>query len=159
MTWLHRGQPPRVHSLMESVVTSEGRLQRGRGLVGRLDQVMPTEVKAKGQEACWGQAEQSPEGSVLVQDKDGCIRIPLARRLWEEKSKVEGSSSWRSEARIGCSWLKAVFPQRIGEEYISDLDQLRKLLSYVDDEAFIRDVAKVKQVCVGGCNLGLLPQG
>lgn len=44
------------------------------------------------------------------------------------------------------SWLKTLFPQRIGEEYISDLDQLRKLLSYVDDEAFIRDVAKVKQV-------------
>lgn len=41
---------------------------------------------------------------------------------------------------------KAIFPQRIGEDYISDLDQLRKLLSYVDDEAFIRDVAKVKQV-------------
>lgn len=37
-------------------------------------------------------------------------------------------------------------PQRIGEDYISDLDQLRKLLSFVDDEAFIRDVAKVKQV-------------
>lgn len=47
---------------------------------------------------------------------------------------------------MGWSGLKAVFPQRIGEEYISDLDQLRKLLSYVDDEAFIRDVAKVKQV-------------
>lgn len=38
------------------------------------------------------------------------------------------------------------FLQRIGEDYISDLDQLRKLLSYVDDETFIRDVAKVKQV-------------
>lgn len=47
---------------------------------------------------------------------------------------------------MGWSGLKAVIPQRIGEEYISDLDQLRKLLSYVDDEAFIRDVAKVKQV-------------
>lgn len=42
--------------------------------------------------------------------------------------------------------LRAIFPQRIGEDYISDLDQLRKLLSYVDDETFIRDVAKVKQV-------------
>lgn len=41
---------------------------------------------------------------------------------------------------------RALFPQRIGEDYISDLDQLRKLLSYVDDETFIRDVAKVKQV-------------
>lgn len=58
---------------------------------------------------------------------------------------------------MGWSWLKAVFPQRIGEEYISDLDQLRKLLSYVDDEAFIRDVAKVKQVGRPR-NLGLLPQ-
>lgn len=54
--------------------------------------------------------------------------------------------AWRRGARRGWSRLKAVFPQRIGEEYISDLDQLRKLLSYVDDEAFIRDVAKVKQV-------------
>nr|XP_008508194.1 PREDICTED: glycogen phosphorylase, muscle form [Equus przewalskii] len=41
--------------------------------------------------------------------------------------------------------LAEVIAERIGEEYISDLDQLRKLLSYVDDEAFIRDVAKVKQ--------------
>lgn len=41
---------------------------------------------------------------------------------------------------------ESFFPQRIGEDYISDLDQLRKLLSYVDDETFIRDVAKVKQV-------------
>lgn len=41
--------------------------------------------------------------------------------------------------------LAEVIAERIGEDYISDLDQLRKLLSYVDDEAFIRDVAKVKQ--------------
>lgn len=59
---------------------------------------------------------------------------------------------------MGWSGLKAGFPQRIGEEYISDLDQLRKLLSYVDDEAFIRDVAKVKQVG-RPCSLGRLPQG
>uniref|UniRef100_A0A452TMX7 Alpha-1,4 glucan phosphorylase n=1 Tax=Ursus maritimus TaxID=29073 RepID=A0A452TMX7_URSMA len=41
--------------------------------------------------------------------------------------------------------LAEVIAERIGEDYISDLDQLRKLLSFVDDEAFIRDVAKVKQ--------------
>uniref|UniRef100_A0A8C9KCN3 Alpha-1,4 glucan phosphorylase n=1 Tax=Panthera tigris altaica TaxID=74533 RepID=A0A8C9KCN3_PANTA len=41
--------------------------------------------------------------------------------------------------------LAEVIAEPIGEDYISDLDQLRKLLSYVDDEAFIRDVAKVKQ--------------
>lgn len=36
--------------------------------------------------------------------------------------------------------------QRIGEDYIRDLDQLKKLLDFVDDDAFIRDVAKIKQV-------------
>lgn len=36
--------------------------------------------------------------------------------------------------------------QRIGEGFLTDLSQLKKLLSLVDDEAFIRDVAKVKQV-------------
>lgn len=36
--------------------------------------------------------------------------------------------------------------QRIGEDFITDLSQLKKLLDFVDDEAFIRDVAKVKQV-------------
>uniref|UniRef100_A0A4X2JXP6 Alpha-1,4 glucan phosphorylase n=1 Tax=Vombatus ursinus TaxID=29139 RepID=A0A4X2JXP6_VOMUR len=41
--------------------------------------------------------------------------------------------------------LAEVIAERIGEDFISDLDQLRKLLSYVDDEAFIRDVAKIKQ--------------
>lgn len=40
-------------------------------------------------------------------------------------------------------WLLS---QRIGEDYIRDLDQLKKLLDFVDDEALIRDVAKVKQV-------------
>lgn len=36
--------------------------------------------------------------------------------------------------------------QRIGEEYIHDLDQLKELLSFVNDDSLIRDVAKVKQV-------------
>lgn len=38
--------------------------------------------------------------------------------------------------------------QRIGEDYIRDLDQLKKLLDFVNDDAFIRDVAKIKQVIV-----------
>uniref|UniRef100_A0A673GV18 Alpha-1,4 glucan phosphorylase n=1 Tax=Sinocyclocheilus rhinocerous TaxID=307959 RepID=A0A673GV18_9TELE len=33
----------------------------------------------------------------------------------------------------------------IGEDFIRDLDQLKKLRDFVNDEAFIRDVAKVKQ--------------
>ncbi|KAL8185171.1 UNVERIFIED_CONTAM: hypothetical protein K2H54_041963 [Gekko kuhli] len=41
--------------------------------------------------------------------------------------------------------LSDVIVERIGEDFITDLSQLKKLLDFVDDEAFIRDVAKVKQ--------------
>ncbi|KAG7516456.1 glycogen phosphorylase, muscle form [Solea senegalensis] len=41
--------------------------------------------------------------------------------------------------------LAEVIAERIGEEFIRDLDQLQHLRKYVNDEAFIRDVAKVKQ--------------
>uniref|UniRef100_A0A3Q2DNK6 Alpha-1,4 glucan phosphorylase n=1 Tax=Cyprinodon variegatus TaxID=28743 RepID=A0A3Q2DNK6_CYPVA len=41
--------------------------------------------------------------------------------------------------------LAEVIAERIGEDYIRDLDQLKKLLDFVDDNAFIRDVAKIKQ--------------
>ncbi|CAF90911.1 unnamed protein product, partial [Tetraodon nigroviridis] len=41
--------------------------------------------------------------------------------------------------------LAEVIAERIGENYICDLDQLKGLLDFVDDDAFIRDVAKVKQ--------------
>uniref|UniRef100_A0A4W6E6C2 Alpha-1,4 glucan phosphorylase n=1 Tax=Lates calcarifer TaxID=8187 RepID=A0A4W6E6C2_LATCA len=41
--------------------------------------------------------------------------------------------------------LAEVIAERIGEDYIRDLDQLKRLLDFVDDDAFIRDVAKVKQ--------------
>ncbi len=36
--------------------------------------------------------------------------------------------------------------QRIGEDFIRDLDQLQALRDFVNDDAFIRDIAKVKQV-------------
>lgn len=38
------------------------------------------------------------------------------------------------------------FLQRIGDAFLTDLYQLKKLLQLVDDECFVRDVAKVKQV-------------
>ncbi|XP_069821409.1 glycogen phosphorylase, muscle form [Dendropsophus ebraccatus] len=41
--------------------------------------------------------------------------------------------------------LAEVFAERIGEEYITDLDQLKKLLNFVNDDGLIRDIAKVKQ--------------
>uniref|UniRef100_A0A667YT08 Alpha-1,4 glucan phosphorylase n=1 Tax=Myripristis murdjan TaxID=586833 RepID=A0A667YT08_9TELE len=41
--------------------------------------------------------------------------------------------------------LAEVIAERIGEDFIRDLDQLKNLRKYVNDDAFIRDVAKVKQ--------------
>ena len=64
----------------------------------------------------------------------------------KRSSRWKGLASLEKRGQDGVVLAETVFPQRIGEEYISDLDQLRKLLSYVDDESFIRDVAKVKQV-------------
>ncbi|KAM3869189.1 glycogen phosphorylase, muscle form [Diretmus argenteus] len=41
--------------------------------------------------------------------------------------------------------LAEIIAERIGEEFIRDLDQLKGLLKYINDEAFIRDIAKIKQ--------------
>ncbi|CAK6953837.1 glycogen phosphorylase%2C muscle form [Scomber scombrus] len=41
--------------------------------------------------------------------------------------------------------LAEVIAEKIGEEYIRDLDQLQGLRKFVNDDAFIRDIAKVKQ--------------
>lgn len=57
-----------------------------------------------------------------------------------------------SAALIGCS---ASFLQRIGDDFLSDLQHIKKILQFVDDETFIRDVAKVKQVCT--CSTAVTP--
>ncbi|XP_009995864.1 PREDICTED: glycogen phosphorylase, brain form, partial [Chaetura pelagica] len=41
--------------------------------------------------------------------------------------------------------LADVIAEKIGEGFITDLSQLKKLLDFINNEAFIRDVAKVKQ--------------
>uniref|UniRef100_A0A3P9H4G4 Alpha-1,4 glucan phosphorylase n=1 Tax=Oryzias latipes TaxID=8090 RepID=A0A3P9H4G4_ORYLA len=41
--------------------------------------------------------------------------------------------------------LADIIAERIGEDFLTDLYQLKNILQFVDDEAFIRDVAKVKQ--------------
>uniref|UniRef100_A0A6I8N633 Alpha-1,4 glucan phosphorylase n=1 Tax=Ornithorhynchus anatinus TaxID=9258 RepID=A0A6I8N633_ORNAN len=41
--------------------------------------------------------------------------------------------------------LADIIAEKIGEDYLTDLSQLKKLLQFVEDESFIRDVAKVKQ--------------
>ncbi|KAG7265640.1 hypothetical protein CRUP_029759 [Coryphaenoides rupestris] len=45
-------------------------------------------------------------------------------------------------------WLVMSNPglaERIGDDYIRDLDQLKNLLKFVDDDSLIRDIAKIKQ--------------
>ncbi|XP_068088342.1 glycogen phosphorylase, brain form [Hyperolius riggenbachi] len=41
--------------------------------------------------------------------------------------------------------LADVIAERIGDDFVTDLSQLKKLLDFVDDESFVHDVAKVKQ--------------
>ncbi|XP_015233077.1 PREDICTED: glycogen phosphorylase, brain form [Cyprinodon variegatus] len=41
--------------------------------------------------------------------------------------------------------LADIIAERIGEDFLTDLSQLKNLLHFLDDESFIRDVAKVKQ--------------
>ncbi|XP_072246557.1 glycogen phosphorylase, brain form [Leuresthes tenuis] len=41
--------------------------------------------------------------------------------------------------------LSDIIAERIGEDFFTDLSQLKNILRFVDDESFIRDVAKVKQ--------------
>uniref|UniRef100_A0A9J7ZQA1 Alpha-1,4 glucan phosphorylase n=1 Tax=Cyprinus carpio carpio TaxID=630221 RepID=A0A9J7ZQA1_CYPCA len=41
--------------------------------------------------------------------------------------------------------LADIIAEKIGEDFLTDLFQLKKLLDFVNDEMFIRDVAKVKQ--------------
>lgn len=112
MTWLYRANLLEftVHSLMESVVTSEGRLQRGRGLVGRLVQAMPTEGKARGQKACWGQVEQSPEGSVLAWGKMAVFTLLWLGGFGKRSPRWKGLVSLQDGGRDGVVWAESWLP-------------------------------------------------
>lgn len=65
-----------------------------------------------------------------------------------------GAAASPSPVRLGARPLSASRPssspvlllQKIGEDYVRDLSQLAKLHEFVDDDLFIREVAKVKQV-------------
>ncbi|XP_018428670.1 PREDICTED: glycogen phosphorylase, brain form isoform X2 [Nanorana parkeri] len=41
--------------------------------------------------------------------------------------------------------LADIIAEKIGEDFVTDLSQLKKLLDFVDDESFVHDIAKVKQ--------------
>lgn len=44
------------------------------------------------------------------------------------------------------NYLILLLLQKIGEDYVKDLSQLIKLHKFVNDDIFIREVSKVKQV-------------
>lgn len=44
--------------------------------------------------------------------------------------------------------LLLVFSQRIGDDFLTDLHQLKNILKFADDDAFIRDIARIKKVPV-----------
>uniref|UniRef100_A0A8C9Y7Z6 Alpha-1,4 glucan phosphorylase n=1 Tax=Sander lucioperca TaxID=283035 RepID=A0A8C9Y7Z6_SANLU len=92
-------------------------------------------------------------------DHDRLCRMSLIEEGGQKKINmahlcIVGSHAVNGVAQIHSDILKAtvyvptinICHIRIGEDFIRDLDQLKGLCKYVNDEAFIRDVAKVKQV-------------
>ncbi|EPY80883.1 glycogen phosphorylase, brain form [Camelus ferus] len=77
-----------------------------------------------------------------VIEEGDCKRINMAHLC------VIGSHAVNGVARIHSEIVKQ---SRIGEGFLTDLSQLRKLLPLAGDEALIRDVAQVKQVCFPVC--------
>uniref|UniRef100_A0A8B9MW15 Alpha-1,4 glucan phosphorylase n=1 Tax=Accipiter nisus TaxID=211598 RepID=A0A8B9MW15_9AVES len=79
----------------------------------------------------------------------GCIPRGRFKDFYElEPNKFQNKTNGITPRRwlLLCNpGLAEVIAQRIGEDFVADLDQLQKLRSFVDDESFIRDVAKVKQ--------------
>uniref|UniRef100_A0A3Q3GJI8 Alpha-1,4 glucan phosphorylase n=1 Tax=Kryptolebias marmoratus TaxID=37003 RepID=A0A3Q3GJI8_KRYMA len=80
-------------------------------------------------------------------EEDGCKRVNMAHLCIVGSHAVNGvaeihSNIIKTEVTLWCLIGGA---EVIGEDYVKDLSQLRKLNDFVDDAAFIRDVSKVKQ--------------
>lgn len=61
-------------------------------------------------EACWGQVEQPPEGSVLVQEGDECICRALTRGIWEEKFRWKGLAGLEEGGQDGVVLAESCLP-------------------------------------------------
>uniref|UniRef100_A0A8C4QHS9 Alpha-1,4 glucan phosphorylase n=1 Tax=Eptatretus burgeri TaxID=7764 RepID=A0A8C4QHS9_EPTBU len=77
------------------------------------------------------------------------IKTTCFRDFWElEPSKFQNKTNGITPRRwlVLCNpGLADIIAERIGEDFIRDLSQLRKLEKSLNDDSFIRDVAKVKQ--------------
>ncbi|XP_061406047.1 glycogen phosphorylase, brain form-like [Lethenteron reissneri] len=77
------------------------------------------------------------------------IKATCFRDFWEiDPKKFQNKTNGITPRRwlLLCNpGLADVIAERIGDEYVNELSQLAKLGDLVDDDAFIRDVAKVKQ--------------
>lgn len=58
------------------------------------------------------------------------------------------SSSSSSDWEARSDWLLFVLLQRIGDDFLTDLHQLKNILKFTDNDAFIRDIARIKKVPV-----------
>ncbi|MEQ2211199.1 hypothetical protein XENOCAPTIV_005258, partial [Xenoophorus captivus] len=85
-------------------------------------------------------------------EEDGCKRVNMAH-LFKDFSELEPDKFQNKTNGITPRrWLLLCNPglaeliaEVIGEDYVKDLSQLKKLNEFVDDATFIRDIAKVKQ--------------
>uniref|UniRef100_UPI00358E2F32 glycogen phosphorylase, muscle form n=1 Tax=Myxine glutinosa TaxID=7769 RepID=UPI00358E2F32 len=77
------------------------------------------------------------------------IKATCFRDFWElDPSKFQNKTNGITPRRwlVLCNpGLADIIAERIGEGFIRDLSQLRQLEKHVNEDAFIRDVAKVKQ--------------
>ncbi|XP_068182719.1 glycogen phosphorylase, brain form isoform X2 [Antennarius striatus] len=77
------------------------------------------------------------------------VRTTVFKDFWDvEPDKFQNKTNGvtpRRWLRLCNPGLYDVIAERIGDDFLTDLQQLRGILQYVDDDAFIRDVARVKQ--------------
>lgn len=56
------------------------------------------------------------------------------------------SSSMVEDQEVCSDWLLFVFLQRIGDDFLTDLHQLKNILKFINNDVFIRDIARIKKV-------------
>lgn len=63
------------------------------------------------------------------------------------RDSLTSSSSSVEDWEVRSEWL-FVFLQRIGDDFLTDLHQLKNILKFINNDVFIRDIARIKKVPV-----------